>query len=314
MAQRSIWAAQYGDGRAGTAHDGRRARSPAACARAPGSPASRARGTPGAADPRSPSAAARAVRSTPRRAMRPSRRSPPRQRAVRRSAATRAPPWSARGCRVHRRPRPARPPGSSRTARPVSPSVHAIVNPPSTAGGHVVRMPLDLVRQRRRTRSRSTGVAGQSVRRREAADDRGRRRTQAAAVRDPVLAPQRESGHRRAQRLEPGADRADHEMRLVQRHLALTGTGHLDRSRRIHPGVTISSSYKVEREAEGVEARAEVGAGRRDPDATGHRTGRRSSGQAGDAGDGVGVGRGDRETRPPGRGRARCRCPSGHGL
>ena len=192
------------DRRTGTADDRRPARSPAACARAPGSPASPARGTPGAADPRSPSAAAPAARSTPRRATQPSRHSPPHHRAVRRSAATRAPPSSARDCRVRRPPRPSRPTGSSRTARPGFPFGPSDREATERGRGHVVRMPLELVRQYDDPLAIDR-FTGQPVRRRETADDRGRRRPEPAAVRNPVLAPQREAGHRSTQRLEPGA-------------------------------------------------------------------------------------------------------------
>ena len=58
---------------------------------------------------------------------------------------------------------------------------------------------------------------------------------------------------------------ADDQMRLVQRHFALAFADNLDPTPD-PPGVTISSSYSVESEAERVEAGAEIGAGCRDPD------------------------------------------------
>ncbi len=304
-------ASEYDDRRPGATDDRRPAHSPAACAPAPGSPASPAPGTPDAADPRSRSAATRAAASAQRQAAQPCRHSPPHHHAVRRSAATRALLSSAPGSTARTRPRRHRPPGPAAPPGRLHRRATRSVKPPYTAAATLSGCPSSsfAIREQPLPIDRLTG---QPVRRREAADDRGRRRPESTSVRNPVLTPQREAGHRDTERFEPGPDRPHHEMRLVQRYVVRPATGHLDG----HPGSARGDDQLVvqgQGEAEGVEAGTEVRARRRNPDPNlvtptithlrrDRRRARRRRCRPVSPG-----------TRRPWRGRARCRCPSGRG-
>ena len=220
------------------------------------------------------------------------RHSPQHQHGVRRSAVIRAPPWSALRLSVHRRlPTIPRPGPAERPGR--SPSVQAIVNPPSTAAATLSGCP-SISCASATIRSRSTGCSG-PVR----TPPRGHRRSRPRRSPDRDRAgsgshaPQRESRTDAPSAPSPARIERTTRVRLVQRDL----DPHRRRSPNGHAGTAGSHDQFVvqgEREAEGVETWAEVRACRRDPyaDLVQHPGSRRTA---------------DHQTRPATRATDRCR-------
>ncbi len=143
------------------------------------------------------------------------------------------------------------------------PSTHAMVRPATSAGATLSGWPSISVARRR---SASASISTVPARRPWAAmmpdTMAAARGSEAAAVRDPVLRDEVETRHGLVERGEGVRDGRDHEVRLVGRHLARAHAAHVDRG----AGRVAHRDREVvvqrEREAERVEAGAEVGARR----------------------------------------------------
>jgi hypothetical protein len=108
------------------------------------------------------------------------------------------------------------------------------------------------------------GVADEHARRQDPGHHGGGGRAEPTAVRDPVDAGQVEPDLRRADIVERRTDGAHDEVVLAGRDLAAALPGDVDRHLRAAEGLDLDLVVDAEREAKGVEARAEVRAGRRD--------------------------------------------------
>ena len=134
---------------------------------------------------------------------------------------------------------------------------------------HVVRVPLEPGREPQHVRvGQGRPAGGQGPRGQQAGHDRRGRGAEAEPVRDRVDAPQPDARRLDAQLVERGPHGADHQMASPRGRGLLSRAGHLDRQP-VGDDPRLDHVVQGQRQAQGVETRAQVRAGGRDAD--GHR-------------------------------------------